>query len=132
MSDTAGGFLPSPASSVASAPARGILPTTRSAPLRAGSKKESTFIRYFDTHIGNIRRKLAKRYEGEDVDGVVEVDEHGTVIKSLPEQARIPDEEKWGHGRGYANFRQAAADVWHVFDLVWATAARKCHATMNR
>jgi hypothetical protein len=98
-----GGFLPPilspPQSSVASSVV-GILPQPRGHPLKPGSTKESTFIRYLDDNILKIQRRFAKR--GSDGEGGNE---------------RL-------EATGYKSFSEPAKDIETLIDLIWLSGTR--------
>ena len=104
-----GGFLPPtlpspPVSSVNSpAPARSILPTPRSRPLKPGSSKESDFINYTENKLLAISRhyenRFSAQFSGEE----------------------NPDVE----GRGYKDIGEVLRDLDQVVDVVWISGTRK-------
>jgi hypothetical protein len=98
-----GGFLQSilspPVSSVASSSV-GALPQPRGHPLKSGSSKESTFIRYLDDNILKIQRRYARRSS----DG--------------------KDAEKKLEATGYKSFSEPSKDIESLIDLIWLSGTR--------
>ncbi|KAK5144616.1 hypothetical protein LTR04_001510 [Oleoguttula sp. CCFEE 6159] len=87
------GLSSPPPSSIASSSANGALPRPRGTPLKSGSSKESSFIRYVDQGILHIQRRYAKR----------------------------DSNEHWGDMKGYENFKEAGKDVERLVDIVWVS-----------
>jgi hypothetical protein len=78
----------------------GILPQPRAHPLKPGSTKESTFIRYLDDGILKIQRRFAKR--GSDSDGG----------------------NQGVEATGYKSFSEPAKDIETLIDLIWLSGTR--------
>jgi hypothetical protein len=95
-----GGFLPStlispPHSSLASSPATPKLPHPREHPLKPGSAKESTLIRFVDESIMKIQRRFARR--GSEMENAM----------------------------GYKSFAEVVKDFERIIDLLWLSGTRK-------
>lgn len=106
-SPQAGGFLSPPPSSVASAgtTANSALPHPRASPLRPGSSKESTFIRYVDERLLRIQRRFAKRTTPTAAGDEIEKD--AALI--------------WDDVKGYKSMREACKDVEELIGVVWVS-----------
>jgi subunit 11 of the general transcription factor TFIIH len=98
-----GGFLSpllSPAQSSIASSVAGVLPQPRGHPLKPGSTKESTFIRYLDESILKIQRRFAKRgSDGNDGNMKLEA-------------------------TGYKSFSEPAKDIEILIDLIWLSGTR--------
>lgn len=104
----AGGFLSPPPSSVASAStvtASSALPHPRASPLRPGSSKESTFIRFVDERLLRIQRRFAKRTTPTAAGDEIEKD--AALI--------------WDDVKGYQSMREACKDVEELIGVVWVS-----------
>ena len=98
-----GGFLPSilspPVSSTSSSTV-GALPQPRGRPLKSGSSKESTFIRYLDDNILKVQRRYARRSsDGNDAEYKLEA-------------------------TGYKSFAEPSKDIESLIDLIWLSGTR--------
>ena len=102
-----GGFLSPPPSSMASASTAtsSALPHPRATPLRPGSSKESTFIRYVDERLLRVQRRFAKRTTPSATGDEIEKD--ATLI--------------WDDVQGYRSMREACKDVEDLMGVVWVS-----------
>ncbi|KAK4555738.1 hypothetical protein LTR86_006958 [Recurvomyces mirabilis] len=123
MSSHAGGFILSPpASSTYSATSTfspTSLPHPRSTPLKAGSSKESTFIRYVDQQILHIQRRFAKRTSPLIPSTSQDHDDAATKHHSNGENAFG---NTWAtDAQGYRSMKQACKDIEDVVGVVWVS-----------
>lgn len=92
------------------------LPHPRAHPLKAGSSKESTFIRHVDQQLLYIQRRFAKRTSPDlpyashtlNDDAVAEPPDSTSYGKTWKEDAK-----------GYSSMRPACRDIEELVDLIW-------------
>ncbi|KAK3674096.1 hypothetical protein LTR78_005943 [Recurvomyces mirabilis] len=123
MSSQAGGFILSPpASSTYSTPSTTSptsLPHPRTTPLKAGSSKESTFIRYVDQQILHIQRRFAKRTS--PLPPSTSQDHDDAASKHRPNGDNAFGNTWATDTQGYKSMKHACKDIEDVIGVVWVS-----------
>jgi hypothetical protein len=107
----------------ASAARRDALPHPRAAPLKVGSSKESTFIRYVDQQLLHIQRRFAKRSSpitapSPSAEPMVD----NALLAVDADQGKDDFSNTWAEDTmGYTSMRQACEDITEVVRVVWVS-----------
>ncbi|KAK5114002.1 hypothetical protein LTR62_003125 [Meristemomyces frigidus] len=120
---SSGGFILSPSASSVRSSSTGTatsLPHPRPTPLKPGSSKESTFIRYVDQQILHIQRRFAKRTSPMTPSPNQSDYAHGAQVDGDKDRSTFGN--SWAtDARGYQSMKEACTDIDDVVGVCWVS-----------